>query len=54
MDVDTSQEEVDEGALLDIGAPGWMTQEVDPIRTMLVDACNGFNEIIPLENIWTV
>ena len=31
-----------------------LTQEAKPIRTTLVDACNGFNELSRLEMMWNI
>ena len=36
-----------------LGATGFLTQEAEPIRTIIVDACNRFNKLSYLEIIWT-
>ena len=33
---------------------GWLTKEELPYGAMLVDACNGFRELIRLAMLWTV
>ena len=43
-----------EATLVELGATGLMTQESKPGRTMVFDACNGFNELIRLAMLWTV
>ena len=35
-------------------ATGFLTQDVDPGGTILVDTHNGFNKLIRLAMIWTV
>ena len=47
-------EEEGEGTQWALGALEILTQEADPSRTTLVDACNGFNELSCLEMLWTV
>ena len=37
-----------------LGATGFLTQELHPIGTGLVDARNGFSELIRLTIMWTV
>ena len=37
-----------------LGALEFLTQEDEPSRTTLVDACNGFNELSRLAILWTV
>ena len=37
-----------------LGDLEFLTQDADPSRTTLVDACNGFNELNRLEMLWTV
>ena len=43
-----------EGTLCALGALELLTQDAEPSRTTLVDAHNGFNELIRLEMLWTV
>ena len=42
------------GALLEMKATWILGQEADPGGVALVDACNGFNDLISLVMIWTV
>ena len=37
-----------------LGDQEFLTQDAEPSGTMLVDACNGFNELSRLEMLWTV
>ena len=37
-----------------LGALEFLTQEAEPSVTMLVDACNGFNDLSRLAILWTV
>ena len=37
-----------------MGALEFLTQDVEPIGTTLVDACNRFNELSRLAMLWTV
>ena len=43
-----------EGNLRALGAIELLTQDVETIGAMLVDARNGFNELIRVEILWTV
>ena len=47
-------EEGGDGTLRALGALEFLTQDVDPIGTTLVDTCNGFNELSRLAMLWTV
>ena len=47
-------EERDRGTPRALEALEFLTQEEDPSGTTLVDARNGFNELIPLVMLWTV
>ena len=42
------------GSLLELEATGLLTQEEEPGSTILVNACNDFNELIRLAILWTV
>ena len=42
------------GGVLDLESTGLLTQEADPVGTTLVDARNGFNDLICLTMLWTV
>ena len=46
--------EGDDGTLRALGALEFLTQDADPSGTTLVDARNGFNEMIRLAMLWTV
>ena len=35
-------------------ATGLLTQEAEPVRTMLLDTCNGINDLSLLAMLWTV
>ena len=37
-----------------LGATVLLTQDSEPVRTTLVDACNGLNDLSLLEILWTV
>ena len=37
-----------------MGGTGILNQEAEAVGTMLVDSCNGFNELIRLVMLWTV
>ena len=37
-----------------LGSIEFLTQDADPIGTVCVDACNGFNELSRLSMLWTV
>ena len=42
------------GNLMALGATVFLTQESDSSRTILVDACSGFNDLIRLAMLQTV
>ena len=42
------------GGVLTLKATGILNYDDEPGGTMLVDACNVFNELIRLEMLWTV
>ena len=46
-------EEGGDGTLRALGALEFLTQDVDPIGTTLVDTCNGFNKLSRLAMLWT-
>ena len=54
VDGECMGEEEGEGILRSLGAIEFMTQDSEPSRTMLIDSCNRFNKLIPLEMLWTV
>ena len=60
MEVEVEEEEGSEGEEGGVGNKRalenleFLTQEADPSGTILVDACNGFNELSRLEILWTV
>ena len=43
-----------EGGLLALGATGCLTKEADPGGTMIIDPCNGFNNMSRLVILWTL
>ena len=43
-----------EGALMALGATGFLTRESEPSGATLVDSRNGFNNVIRLAMMWTV
>ena len=43
-----------DGTIRALGYLEFLTQEVEPSRTTLVGARNGFNELIRLAMLWTV
>ena len=47
-------EEGGDGTQRERGALEFLTQDADPSRTTLVDACNGFNKLSRLAMLWTV
>ena len=47
-------EEGGDGTQRALGALEFLTQDAEPSRTILVDACNGFNELSRLAILWTV
>ena len=52
--VEGEGDEGGEGTQRALGALEFLTQNADPSGTTLVDACNGFNDLIRLEMLWTV
>ena len=58
MDVEEDKgsegEEEGGGTQRALGALEFLTQEAEPSRTTLNDACNGFNKLIRLAMLWTV
>ena len=53
-DVGSKGEEGGGGTQQALEALEFLTQEAEPSGTTLVDACNGFNELIRLVMLWTV
>ena len=54
IEVEEEEEREVEETLMELGTTVFLTQESEPISTPVVDACNGFNEMIHLEMMWTV
>ena len=54
MEVDGGEEVEGGETLMALGFIGLLKQEEEPVRTMLVDAHNGFNEISHLIILWIV
>ena len=54
MDRESEGEEGGGGTQRALEALDFLTQEADPISTTLIDARNGFNELIRLAMLWTV
>ena len=48
------REEEGGGTPRSLGALEFLTQDAELSGTTLADACNGFNELSPLEMMWTV
>ena len=42
------------GGLLALEVTSLLTQDTDPYRTTIIDACNFFNEVSRLAMLWTV
>ena len=53
-DRDSEGEEGGDGTQRALGAPEFLTQDVEPSGTTLADARNGFNELSRLVMLWTV
>ena len=53
-EVDCEGEEEDDGTQGELGALKFFTQDSEPIRTTLVGACIGFNDMSPLEMMCAV
>ena len=47
-------EEGGDGTRRALGTLEFLTQEADPSWTMLVDSCNGLNDMSRLAMLWTV
>ena len=54
VDVEGKGEKGGEGTLRALGSIKFLTQDVEPIGTMLVDAHNGFNDMSRLTMLWMV
>ena len=54
VDVEGKGEKGGEGTLRAQGSIKFLTQDVEPIGTMLVDARNGLNELSRLAMLWNV
>ena len=56
MEVEETGEGKEEGKLTEraLGTLDFFTQDAEPSRTTLVDACNRFNKLSRLETLWTV